>query len=815
MKTLKQAARIITRMKAYSIICVLGLVISLAGTLTLVRYIHQEFTVDSFLTDLDRLCLLSAGAPQDASVKELMSNVNVNEEAHFKDPLNHPAIESHSLVYLMPNGEVGKDDFHYPVRALSVDSMFLKLMPREARHGVVGKLSPNDILLDEELAARLFGKENPIGKPLTFAGKPVTVAGVMKNLPGKSSLDYNVIVPENFNPTWEGKRMSIVRLHRAEDMEVVNQWQPIQNLVMWSNSDIVFRLLPLKDCYFESKMTINECDSMLPKGDKEGVRVLVFVAILLFVVGLFNFWNLYAVIMQKRGVEFGVRKVFGAGRGSLFKQLYLENFLLTLAAGLFVGMTIELTDRFLLHSLEIPIHSNPSFDIALGLGMLFGFPLFTMLYPYLRHVYQTPVSSMKSVKPMSNARWSRSFFLMVQYVITFCLIVVSTYLAKQLYDMIYGDLGFNTKDIVRCVVYPEENLDYNSLTEQEVEQWFAKHNANQEQIKQTLNACPDIMAWSTNVNAIWQGSTSTGKPNYKKAGTDNEYVSCEINHISKEDVEIYGLELVEGRNWTDDEGGYDYVMMINESAKRLLGITDINTEQVQTQNRLWNVPRNGKWMEDNPPYQVVGVVKDYVTNQLARKTVPQVYLCTKNMGGIMMPGYSLHVRHLPGKQKEVLKVLSELRNEIAGEGMLDYSMLEDERAKRYENERRVVNIYLLFAALAIMVSCLGLFGLSLYEVRLRYREIALRKVHGAKVSDIINLLFKRYAWMLGISGVIAIPLSIFFIQKYMEEAVYRTPLSWWIFVLALLVVAIVSVGVLFWQIHKAATINPAIVMKSE
>ena len=171
MKTLIHAARIITRMKAYSIICVLGLVVSLTGTLTIVRYIHQEFTVDSYLTDLDRLCLLSAGAPQDASVKELMSNVNVNEEAHFKDPLNHPAIELHSLVYLMPNGEVGKDNFHYPVRALSVDSVFLKLMPREARHGVVGKLSPNDILLDEELASRLFGKENPIGKPLTFAGK--------------------------------------------------------------------------------------------------------------------------------------------------------------------------------------------------------------------------------------------------------------------------------------------------------------------------------------------------------------------------------------------------------------------------------------------------------------------------------------------------------------------------------------------------------------------------------------------------------------------------------------------------------------------
>lgn len=816
MKTLKNAVRIITQMKAYSVICVMGLVISLAGTLTLVRYIHQEMTVDNYIDDLDRIYLLGMCPPQEITNLDLTSHRNRNDESHFQNPLNHPAIESYSSVYLFPKGEVVKDKHGFAVRAVAADSLFLELMPCEVRSGKIGHIAPGDILISEELADRIFGKEEAVGQPLTFGGKPLRVSAVMKTISGKASLDYDVIVSDEFEDDFSGRDISIIRLHRGEDLDAVNAWQPIQKLLLYNNTERVFRLIPLKESYFNPKLLIHECESMFPKGDKDGNYILIVVAILLFVVGLFNYWNLYSVIMQKRGKEFGVRKVFGAGRMAIFRQLYAENFLLTLVAALLVCMVIEVTDRLVLQSLDIPVQGNLTFDMILGLGMLFGFPLITMLYPYFRYVYSRPVSSMRGVKVGSASPFIRSFFLAIQYVVAFSLIVVSVYFAKQLNDMANGDLGFNIKDIIRCVVQPEENLDYNSMTQEQVEKWFSDYNRNMAHIKHTLNECPDIVAWTANVDEVWKGNELLGKQIFKKAGTDNENIGCGINHISNEDIRIYGLEIVEGREWLAEETGRDYVMLINETAKRELGITDIVTEQVQTKNRLWNMPdRNGKWMEDNPPYRIVGVVKDYITNHLERSVKPQVYLCTKNMSGIKMPGYYLHVRHLEGKQKEVLQLLSNLRNEVSGEGVLTYSFLEDELAERYENDRRIVNIYSIFATLAIIVSCLGLFGLSLFEIRLRYREIALRKVHGAKVSDVVGLLFKRYLMLLTFSALIAIPLSAFFIQKYMEEYAYRTSLSWWIFVLALGGVAAISVGVLFWQINKASNINPAEIMKSE
>ena len=234
---------------------------------------------------------------------------------------------------------------------------------------------------------------------------------------------------------------------------------------------------------------------------------------------------------------------------------------------------------------------------------------------------------------------------------------------------------------------------------------------------------------------------------------------------------------------------------------------------IQTKNRLWSDSQTDR--NYNPPHRIVGVIKDIRTDHLSKAVQPMIYGYYPVSGEYFHPGRYILVRYQPGKQQEVLKLLTNLRNEVVGEGELEYSFLEDEIAKRYENDRRIVRIYLTFAALAIAVSCLGLFGLSLFEIRLRYREIALRKVHGAKVGDIVRLLLKRYLILLGVSALIAFPVTAFFIQKYMEGYAYRTSLSGWIFLLALLIVALISGCVLFWQIRRAANINPATVMKSE
>ena len=812
MKTLIYAIRIITRMKAYSIICVLGLVISLAGTATLVRYIHQELTVDHYLEDLDRTFWLTAHIGPQKSIR-LMDNRNWNRESHFVDPLNHPSIESYANFTVLPKGEITKDNYRFAVRAIAIDSTFLQLMPREALIGMTDRIAPTGVILSEELATRMFGKEDPIGRELTFGGKNVTVGGVMKTPSTKVSLDYDVIVSKTLQREWIGtgnaSPICLVRLHRPEDLETINAWQPAQKLSMFGDNEIKYQLFPLKDSYTHKDVLTHK--EMFPKGDPSGIYILVFVAVLLFSIGLLNYLNLYMVIMQKRGIEFGIKKVFGASRWAFFKQLYTENFLLSAATLLFVGMIIEITDKILVSVLDIPLHKNVTFDTLLYLSILFVFPFITMLYPYFRHVYSRPVSSIKGIRQGGGSPLSRSLFLTVQYVITFGLIVVSIYFAKQLHEVLNADLGFNTKNIIRCMLIPAENGDNVIHSMEEWEKEKERDRRNAAHIVHTLNSCPDIVAWSPN-DRFWDSNTSV-RPIAKKAGTDDEFVEGDNHDLSVADFSLFDIQVVEGRAWKEDDNWEDYNLIINESAKKAMGITDIHTDMIQTKNRLWTSSQTDR--NYNPPHRIVGVIKDIRTDHLSKAVQPMIYSYYQIYGDYFHPGRYFLVRYQPGKQQEVLKLLTNLRNEVAGEGEFEYSFLEDEIAKRYENDRRIVRIYLTFAALAIAVSCLGLFGLSLFEIRLRYREIALRKVHGAKVTDIVRLLLKRYLILLGVSALIAFPIAIFFIQKHMEGYAYRTPLSGWIFLLALLIVAFISGSVLFWQIRKAASINPAIVMKSE
>ena len=812
MKTLIYAIRIITRMKAYSIICVLGLVISLAGTATLVRYIHQELTGDHYLEDLDRTFWLTAHIGPQKSIR-LMDNRNWNRESHFVDPLNHPSIESYANFTVLPKGEITKDNYRFAVRAIAIDSTFLQLMPREALIGMTDRIAPTGVILSEELATRMFGKEDPIGRELTFGGKNVTVGGVMKTPSTKVSLDYDVIVSKTLQREWVGtgnaSPICLVRLHRPEDLETINAWQPAQKLSMFGDNEIKYQLFPLKDSYTHKDVLTHK--EMFPKGDPSGIYILIFVAVLLFSIGLLNYLNLYMVIMQKRGIEFGIKKVFGASRWAFFKQLYTENFLLSAATLLFVGMIIEITDKILVSVLDIPLHKNVTFDTLLYLSILFVFPFITMLYPYFRHVYSRPVSSIKGIRQGGGSPLSRSLFLTVQYVITFGLIVVSIYFAKQLHEVLNADLGFNTKNIIRCMLIPAENGDNVIHSMEEWEKEKERDRRNAAHIVHTLNSCPDIVAWSPN-DRFWDSNTSV-RPIAKKAGTDDEFVEGDNHDLSVADFSLFDIQVVEGRAWKEDDNWEDYNLIINESAKKVMGITDIHTDMIQTKNRLWTSSQTDR--NYNPPHRIVGVIKDIRTDHLSKAVQPMIYSYYQIYGDYFHPGRYFLVRYQPGKQQEVLKLLTNLRNEVAGEGEFEYSFLEDEIAKRYENDRRIVRIYLTFAALAIAVSCLGLFGLSLFEIRLRYREIALRKVHGAKVSDIVRLLLKRYLILLGVSALIAFPIAVFFIQKYMEGYAYRTPLSGWIFLLALLIVAFISGSVLFWQIRKAASINPAIVMKSE
>ena len=200
---------------------------------------------------------------------------------------------------------------------------------------------------------------------------------------------------------------------------------------------------------------------------------------------------------------------------------------------------------------------------------------------------------------------------------------------------------------------------------------------------------------------------------------------------------------------------------------------------------------------------------DYYNGHLIMGAEPTIF----NVGDF--GNASMYIAYTEGKEQELISYLTELMKEVYGIESLEYSFLKDDVNKLYDEDRKVTTIYNIFAVIAIIISCLGLFGISLFDIRQRYREIGIRKVNGAGMKDLYRLLFRKYFIVLGISFVVATPIAYYLIYQYTADFVVKAPISIGIFVVGLLLVSLISFGTLYWQIRKAANINPADVVKSE
>lgn len=318
-----------------------------------------------------------------------------------------------------------------------------------------------------------------------------------------------------------------------------------------------------------------------------------------------------------------------------------------------------------------------------------------------------------------------------------------------------------------------------------------------------MNACPLFVTWS-------YGEIPINLEPYINLEADNgEKHKVALMNADKEYMDMFGLKLKEGREWNDKDQFAQYKMIINETAKKLFQIKNIEEASLQPESRLWW--SMGIDEGKNPPFEIVGVIEDFRTGHLAKGDAPLAILYDKGDN----PTNPLIATIVEGKRKEAVDFLKELHDEVLGQGEFDYSFVEDEVKKLYDEDKRATQIYVTFAGLAICISCLGLFGLSLYDIRQRYREIALRKVNGATGKQVALLLVRKYLYILGAAFAVAIPLAYYIIHDYTKDFTVKAPVGVDIFITGFILTLIISLGTLLWQVRKAVRINPALIMKSE
>ncbi|RHJ79586.1 ABC transporter permease [Parabacteroides sp. AM08-6] len=800
MKVILLALRSLSHFRLYAIINILGLALSLACVVILSRYIWQEITTDHFIQKLDRLYITTLQRKGDSKISFEGSD-NINNEATFKDPLLDRAVEASTTFIPHSNDEITYNNKKYTATFFAVDTSFLKLFDYPLLVGNKKNLfnNPESAAITQEYAYKLFGKRNPIGEKITLSfGKQVTIEGIIGRPATQSSFNFDVLVSVQAQKYWLHSPQSIALFRQEADLSETNK-RVGDFMYMWSwQGEIRYQFFPLKDLYFNTQ--IKHWDLYTP-GNYNNIQVLFIVTLLILLVGLFNFINIYTVLTLKRGREFGMKKVFGANRKQLFSQLYIENFLLS-ALAVFIGWVfVELTSGAVESFLGLSQRAGIVFDVTFSACLLFLFPLATSLYPYIKFSYDKPITSLRSVNSGGYSILSRNTFLVVQYIISITLIILSVFFVKQLKFMLDTDPGYQTKDILQ-VKFIQDNTSHDDEESVYVKKLLEKFKQT-ETINQKLNESPLILQWVYGNSPYQFGETDI---RFKKEGGELQPAYLYM-YSNEQYFDLFQLQLVEGRKWDasiDDD--MQHKVIINETAKKLLGITNIETDLLYTERPL-------RIMNDvnyNPPHEIIGVIKDFQVGHMAQATPPVILTYSKD--GDM--NSKVLIRCTPGKRKECIQYLKQVHDEIVG-GEFSYTFIEDEIRQLYKEDKKITAVYSIFAIIAILISSLGLFSLSLFDIQQRFREIAIRKINGASVSVIMQMLLQKYYKLLAIAFILAAPISWLSIHKYLEGFAHKTTVSWWIFAIALFVTGSISLLTLIWQTRKAAYINPAKAIKSE
>ena len=789
MKTLKYSWRFLMRSKSYTIINLLGLAFSLACSIILMRYIHRELTVDTHCIDREHVYAICTNTEGNRGLSGL------KQYNYDTISIDNRFVEAMTTYIPLEKDYVISGTNRIPARCLVTDSVFFQLFHYPIVQGKLSLTTPQSALLTEKYARKIFGNENPIGKILRYSnGKDITIEGIVGEPECKTTINFDIILSSKLSQHWERMNTELYRFLPGTDINAINKTGSVPRYINDPEYDTrthTFSLISVKDIYWDGSLTDRE-PAMFLSGNRSHLIILSGVCLLLLLTGILNFINLYLVALLRRGKEYGLKKVFGVCGRTLFANIWIENTLLVLSALLVSWLIIEIMSAPTEYLFDTHF-SYTAFDGWLSASILLLLPVITSIYPYIKYNYTSPILSIRSIGVQSHSKHFRMFFLGAQYIITFLLVVLSLYFNRQLGMLLSTKPGFRTKNIMNVnLVY--ESKDFSSYTYESMQQ----RRQRVMQLDNELNACPFIELYEPSYENILTPTFGTNYLNNK-----GEKVFLNIHYATPAFFKLYDIKVIEGEIPDINKEDRRTVFVVNKAALKALGYTSINGVGV--------IEENQKKANANASLQpIVAVVEDYFEGHLTSGIKPTIYPV-----GARFSGDLYQIAYTPGKKKEVIDFLRNLEYKLYGSEDFEYTFLEDDIKAMYTQDRQTATIYSIFASIAIIISSLGLLGISLFDIRQRYREIAIRKVNGASAKDLYRLLFRKYITVLIIAFVIAIPLACYLINTYTQDFAVRAPVSIDIFIISLLLVIIISLGTLAYQIQKAAHINPTQIMKTE
>jgi len=785
----KTALRSLLRHKLFSGLNILGLAIGMCVSLLIFLWVQDELSYDRFNKNADAIYRITLKA---GSLEAATSPLGLGPALHEE----LPEVEAATRFLLSDEKVLAYGDRRFKEAAIGyADSNFLRMFNYPLVKGSSGEaLSRKDeILLTESTAKKYFGNDDPIGKTMRLDNQSsYVVTGVLKDVPRNSHLRFDALLPMSIMEEHERKSNSywgnfiyytFLKLQEtaANDPTMLHRLEQRMPAVFKSHQtgmDPLFFLQRLTDIHLHSHLLLD----VAGQGDILYVRIFSWVALFIILIACINFMNLSTAISGTRAKEVGLRKTIGALRHQLIAQFLGESLLLAFIA-LSVGLGLarlllplfnELTGKTMGMQFLSFSHIAGAMGIAAAVGLLAG------VYPSLVLSAFQPVKVLKGLKVLHPGRsYFRNGLVVLQFTIAIVLIAGTVVVYQQLQFIRHRDIGYNKDNLLYIPIPQLGDMQKNART---IDDAMSRYPGI---VNHTIVSDLPTDLTSGDLDVQWDGKDIKQQTVFTLMGGDENMVAT------------FGMHLIAGRYFSKNFAGDENNYVVNETALKVMGMDPASAlgKKIKYSGREGNI---------------IGVLKDFNFKPVHQPVAPLLLMKGWSRGYL----YEL-VRTTPANVETILPLMQKTFNAVFEGYPFSYGFVDQDLSRLYTTEQRMGRLANIFSILSILVSCLGLFGLSAYTTQRRFKEIGVRKVLGASVPGIVQLLAREFLGPIVIAALIAFPLAGWIMNNWLSAFAYRISIHWWVFAvsgIAALLIALVTVA---FQAVKAALVNPVLSLRAE
>lgn len=792
----KIAWRNLQRNPGYSFINIFGLAAGMACFIMILLFVQHELSYDRFHESGDEIYRVvqrrpaSGGADYWATTSPAMAGT-LNRE--------FPEVVAATSVIPTFNPLLSLGDQHFKEQGILTDTHFLDIFTFPLLQGnpKTALKEPNSIVLTETLARKIFGSKDPMGQTLMYQDQhPHIVTGIIADVPETSHLTFSYILPAASDGYYKdcvtrepwfnnGLYTYIVLAQGATAGQVEGKMRAYidRNLADWRPEDrMTFLFQPLMDIHLRSQHL--DTFELERSGSYRYVYLFLAIGFVILLLACANYTNLAVARSIRRAQEVGMRKVAGAGRGQLMAQFLGESVIMTLLALVLALGLVHLLLPLFSHLMERPIRMNYLSNPLLLPGLLMLMLLVSLLsgsYPSFLMTSLRPIQVLTGKLGVRAGRSRIQRVLIVgQYAVSIALVAGSFIIYRQMQFVQSRDLGYNREHI---------------LTVKVNDQALSQHYTS---IREGLLRDSRVIAMSyslflpTNVGQNqnmfdWEGSQGKLLPTHT-TGVDYDFLN------------VYGIDLIAGRGFSRKFGTDTLdapIALINEATAKALGWKPEDA-----------VGKKFGYSDGRGTRTIIGVMKDFHFNSIHHSLGPLVLTLGQDATGYISA--RVRTENLPGTI-----ALFEHAVKQFTPYPFEYQFLDDSFDQLYKRDVRLGEMFGFFTLLAILIASLGLFGLAAYTTEQRMKEIGVRKVLGATVTNIVGLLSKDYIKLVLLGFIIAVPLAWYIMNRWLEDFAYRIDIEWWMFALAGLLAVVIALLTVSSQSVKAALMDPVKSLRSE